>query len=244
MTKAPPLLTKAQFALTAASVTAAVLPHVWRLPGMFGGPILLVLAGRWLHRHFGGARIPIAIKLPLILAFPAIIILHYGNIFGREPGSALACSMLALKLVETDTRRDARAAIAFASFVLMSALLFNSSLGFALLLIAALSLFFAALRELENRDGDAQRALLPALREGLRAGAVSLAAALPLALCVFVFFPRADRCHCTHRSWRSHGTRDDRGTADRRQPGVSRDVRRPAAAARQPVLARAGAVAF
>ena len=190
MTKAPPLLTKAQFALTAASVTAAVLPHVWRLPGMFGGPILLVLAGRWLHRHFGGARIPIAIKLPLILAFPAIIILHYGNIFGREPGSALACSMLALKLVETDTRRDARAAIAFASFVLMSALLFNSSLGFALLLIAALSLFFAALRELENRDGDAQRALLPALREGLRAGAVSLAAALPLALCVFVFFPR------------------------------------------------------
>jgi protein-glutamine gamma-glutamyltransferase len=186
-----PKLTRAQFALTAASVTAAVLPHLWRLPWLFGGPILLVLGGRWLHRDLGGARIAAWIKLPLILAFPVMIVLHYGNIFGREPGSALACSMLALKLLETDVRRDARAAIAFACFVLMSALLFDSSLGFAVLLIAVLSLFLAALRELENRTTTPlPRAPLPAVREGMRAGAISLAAALPLALCVFVFFPR------------------------------------------------------
>ena len=58
------------------------------------------------------ARLPIWIKLPLIVLFPVLIVVHYGNIFGREPGSVLACAMLTLKLLETETRRDAHMAIA------------------------------------------------------------------------------------------------------------------------------------
>jgi protein-glutamine gamma-glutamyltransferase len=184
-------LTSLQFGLTAASVLAAVLPHLWRLPVPLSALMLALLIGRWLQRQRGGARIPAWLKLPLVLLFPILVIFHYGNIFGREPGSALACAMLVLKLVETDTRRDARAAICFSSFVLMSALLFNSSLGFALLLFAALALFLAAMRELEPRPADTPaRAWGSSVREGLRSGAFALVVAVPLALCVFVFFPR------------------------------------------------------
>lgn len=184
-------LTALQFALVAASVLAAVAPHLWRLPLPIAALILALFVGRCAQRARSGTRIPGWLKLPLVLIFPVVVVFHYGNIFGREPGSALACAMLVLKLVETDARRDARAAICFASFVLMSALLFDSGLGFALLLFASLALFLATLRELEPRAPDAPaRGWRRALREDLSSGGVALLGAIPLALCVFVFFPR------------------------------------------------------
>ena len=194
--RSAPALTAPQFALTAASVFAAVLPHLSRMPKMFALLIVVLLAWRIVQRLRGGAKIPALVKLPLVLLIPILVIADYGNVFGREPGSALACAMLALKLVETETRRDARAAIAFASFVLMSALLFNSSLVATLMLCAALSLLLTTLYELEPRP---ETAAGPNWRKpdwrkhvsaGLRTGAFALFAAVPLCLCVFVFLPR------------------------------------------------------
>ena len=182
-------LTQLQFGLTAASVSVAVLPHLLRMPWLFVVPILLVLLGRCQQRLRGGMPIPAWAKLPLVIIFPILIIFHFGTIFGRAAGAVLACAMLVLKLVETENRRDARAAVCFSSFVLMSALLFDSDLGFTLLLVAALCVFLGALRELES-DRARTRAWQPALQEDLRGGALALAAAIPLAVCVFLFFPR------------------------------------------------------
>jgi transglutaminase-like putative cysteine protease len=180
-----------QFGLVSASVFGAILPHLPRLPLWFSALVLAVFAGRCLMRMRGGGRLPVWVKVPLVLIFPVFIFVHYGNIFGREPGSALACAMLVLKLVETDSRRDARAAICFASFVLMSALLFDSGLGFALLLFTTLALFLATLRELDVRAANVQAVRWQQrLRTALRGGAFALLSALPLALCGFIFFPR------------------------------------------------------
>jgi transglutaminase-like putative cysteine protease len=161
--KSAPPLTEPQFRLTAAAVFVAVLPHC-------------------LQRRRGRQRLPAWIKLPLVLLFPVLIVFHYGNLFGREPGSALACAMLALKLMETENRRDARAAICFSAFVLMSALLFDNGLWITVSLCVALAVLFAALRALESPRA--------ALWPDLRSGALALAGALPLAVCVFVFLPR------------------------------------------------------
>ncbi len=191
MSRSAPVLTAPQFVLTAASVSVAVLPHLPRMPKLFALLIVVLLAWRLVQRLRGGAKIPALVKLPLVVLIPVLVIADYGNVFGREPGTALACAMLALKLVETETRRDARAAIAFASFVLMSALLFNSDLVFTLMLCGALSLLLATLYELEPRPEPASK---PNWRkhigDGLRAGAFALFAAVPLCLCVFVFLPR------------------------------------------------------
>ncbi len=191
MKSTAPALTKTQFTLTTISVAVAVLPHLLRLPVMFSLPIALLLIGRWVQREYTGSRVPIWIKLPLIILFPVLIIFHYGNIFGREPGSVLACAMLTLKLIETDSRRDGRTAVCFSAFVLMSALLFNDDLIFTLLLLAALSLILTALRALEPRPLDEPApSTSDALREGMRISVFALLAAIPLALCVFLFFPR------------------------------------------------------
>lgn len=182
MKSALPPLTELQFRLTAAAVFVAVLPHLLRLPWLISLPVLVLFAMRWLQRRRGRAHLPAWIKLPLVLLFPILIVFHYGNLFGREPGSALACAMLALKLTETENRRDARAAICFSAFVLMSALLFDNGLWTTASLCAALVILLAALRALES----SRSTLLP----DLRAAALALASALPLAACVFVFFPR------------------------------------------------------
>lgn len=210
--KSPPPLTQLQFRLTAAAVFVAVLPHLLRLPWLISAPVLVLFALRWLQYRGGRARLPAWIKLPLVLLFPLLIVVHYGNLFGREPGSALACAMLALKLMETENRRDARAAICFSAFVLMSALLFDNGLWITVLLCAALIVLLAALRALESP----RTALLP----DLRSGALALAGALPLAVCVFVFFPRLGS-----PLWGApNDTAARTGLGDRMAPGTMQDL--------------------
>jgi transglutaminase-like putative cysteine protease len=192
MSKAAARLTPLQFSMTAASVLAAVLPHLLRLPTLFALLILGLLVGRFFQRSLGGARIPTLLRLPLVLLVPVLVVVHYGNVFGREPGSALACTMLALKLLETETTRDAHAAVAFSCFVLMSALLFNSGMAFTLVLCAALALFLSTLLQLELRPLASTRPvdLRRRITGSLRVSALGLVAAIPLTLCAFIFLPR------------------------------------------------------
>jgi transglutaminase-like putative cysteine protease len=205
-------LTSVQFDLTAASVAIAIAPHLPRLPWLLATPIVVLFAFRWLQRRRGMARIPGWIKLPLVLLFPALIIVHYGNVFGRAPGAALACAMLALKLVETESRRDARAAICFSAFVLMSALFFDHSLFITIALCAALIVLLTAMHVLAAPDA--------ALRNHAHAAGIALATALPLAACVFVLFPRL-----ASPLWGLPGDASARtGLGDRMAPGSIQEL--------------------
>jgi protein-glutamine gamma-glutamyltransferase len=214
--KASPGLTDRQFGFVAVSVLAAVLAHLAHLSWPLATLILVLLLGGWAQRARTGRSVPIWIKLPLIGVLPAIVIAQYGNVFGREPGTALACGMLALKLLETTTLRDARAAICFCSFVLMSALLFDTSLVFTVLLFAVIILLLATLRELEPRPLRAPRVIWQqVLWQNLRIGAIALLAAVPLAAFAFVFFPRLDS-----PLWRTPGDATARtGMSDSMSPG-------------------------
>ncbi len=188
-----PALSPRQFAFVAACVFASVLAHAAHLTLALGALIFALFGGVCLQRWRGGRMLPAWIKVPLVLLLPVIVIVQYGNVFGREPGAALACAMLTLKLTETARRRDALAIVLFASFVLMSALLFDTGLVFTLLLFACLALLLATLRELEPRPAQAAPLSWRATLLGnLRSGGRALALAIPLAICVFVFFPRLD----------------------------------------------------
>lgn len=212
-------LTVRQFAFVLAAVLAAVLAHVSHLPITLSVLILAIAAASWVRFRQGDAAFPNGVKLAFVAAFLLILLVQYHTVLGREPGSALACAMLALKLLETRARRDGFAAISFASFALMSALLFNTSLLFTLATFAGLVLLLAALRELQPQPSAPASASPPgSIRTywpPLRASLASLAIAAPLALCGFLFIPRLDS-----PLWRTPGDAGGRtGISDTMSPG-------------------------
>ncbi len=103
---------------------------------------------------------------------------------GHVAGSALLLVMLGLKQLESHTRRDLYLSLLLGHFVILTQFLFEQSLGFALYLFA-LSLVLVALQTALNRR-----------RAGVRELAAStgriVAAAVPLAVLLFLFFPRLD----------------------------------------------------
>jgi transglutaminase-like putative cysteine protease len=183
---APERLDGQAFGLLSATVAATLLAHVGHLPAWLSVPLLALVGARWWSRRRGGRVVASWIRLPLAGLLLVLVVMHFGNLFGREPGTMLGCGLLALKLLETERRRDARVALGFAAFVLMSALLFQQSLGFTLLICMVLALLLASLVALQPA--------LPvgraALRLQLRTGAVLLGASLPLAVAAFVLVPR------------------------------------------------------
>ncbi|WP_426689172.1 transglutaminase TgpA family protein [Rhodanobacter ginsengiterrae] len=161
--------------------------HAAHLPWWLVAALGVILGWRWWQRQRRIGRVPRWLKLPLLALLTLAVVLQYGNIFGREPGTALAVGLLILKLLETETTRDARVGISFACFALMTALLFDQ--GMLVTFIVALGLLpvLATLRALEPAQEGADslpRSLLP--------GLVLTAAALPLALLAFLLVPRLD----------------------------------------------------
>ncbi|HEX7130452.1 MAG TPA: DUF3488 and transglutaminase-like domain-containing protein [Rhodanobacteraceae bacterium] len=197
--------------LTIACVLAAHLAH---LPPWLAAALAGLLLLRWLQRRTQRGQIPKLARIVLVIALPVAILTTYGSPFGRTPGSALAVGLLVLKLLESERARDARMAVGFCCFVLMSALLFTQSLAMTLLVALALLPAFACLRALQPDAQPRQyaRAFVP--------GAWLLLAALPLALLGFVFVPRLST-----PLWGAPGADiAHTGVSDRMAPGDMRDL--------------------
>ncbi|UXI69638.1 transglutaminase TgpA family protein [Tahibacter amnicola] len=189
-------LDRRQFDALTFAVAVAVLSHAPHMPLWFNIGVALLMALRWWQRHTRpqwGAP-PVWIRLPLSLALPAAVIAYYGNLFGREPGSALAVGMLVLKLGESEKPRDVRAAVTFSCFVLMASLLFAKTLVATIAVAAALLPQLVALRSLEpsGRAGEGEQAwpFWQELRRTLPSTVLTLLAAAPVALVAFLFLPR------------------------------------------------------
>ena len=175
-----------RFGFLSTMVAAAIATHVQHLPLWLVLPLLVLLPLRWWLRLRNAAAVSAWIRLPATALLVALVIAQYGNLFGREPGSALACGLLGLKLLETERVRDARVALAFAAFVLMSALLFTQTLPFTLAIFVLLGLLLGALASLQPAPLDRGRPL----RTELRIAGTLFAAGLPLAAAGFVLVPR------------------------------------------------------
>ena len=201
-----------QFNLLAVTALVAVAMHLTRLPPWLAVTLVVIAPWRMWSRQRTGKAISAWVRVPLVVALVAAIIVTYGNIFGREPGSALACGLLMLKLLESEKVRDARAALGFAAFVMMSALLFNQSMGFTLLVCLSLIALLAALNALQPAPLTRRHALLG----NLRSGVMLLGFGVPLAIAAFLFVPRL-----SSPLWGSADTFADArtGLSDRMTPG-------------------------
>jgi hypothetical protein len=112
----------------------------------------------------------------------AAIFLQYGTLFGREPGVALLSVMIALKLLELKSRRDATVLVFLAYFLVITNFLYSQTLPTALLMLVAVLLVTATMIGLHQRQ--------PAFRQTMSLAAQLLVQAIPLMVVLFVFFPR------------------------------------------------------
>lgn len=124
--------------------------------------------------------------LPLTLGGMANVFSAYQTFVGQNGGTALLGTALALKLLEMHRMRDLRVGAILFCFLLVSQFLFDQSPLRALYLAMLLVFDVALLADLAARTGQGR----PALISALRVAAKLTLQALPLALVLFVLFPR------------------------------------------------------
>ena len=165
-----------------ASLAVVLVPHAWRLP-----PWLTLLVGLLVGWRIAVIRRrlqlpPRALLVAMVSAASAAIFLQYGTLFGREPGVALLSVMIALKLLELKSRRDATVLVFLAYFLVITNFLYSQTLPTALLMLVAVLLVTATMIGLHQRQ--------PAFRQTMSLAAQLLVQAIPLMVVLFVFFPR------------------------------------------------------
>ena len=173
---------------------AAILLHAVQVPPWVTIAALALIAWR-LAALFGAVRLPGGVvRVALGLALVAAVFAQFGTLDGLLPGTAMLMLMAAIKLLETRTRRDQYVVIGGALFLLLAACLYGQGLAWVPLYGADALLCCSALAIVAYAPGADDGAFADTL--GLRTrDAISLAGrtllyAMPLAILLFLFFPR------------------------------------------------------
>jgi protein-glutamine gamma-glutamyltransferase len=168
----------------------SALPLLFDLDPRVSAFIAGMLALQALSIRFPRLRPGMLVLLLLTLVGGLNVVDAYRGIAGQGPGTALLLSMVALKLLEVRTRRDLRVLLLVLGFLLVVQFLFDDSPWRLAAMVAILLGAFALLLDLTLPTH--ARGLGMRTRASLAGAAVMMAQALPLALVLFVFFPRLD----------------------------------------------------
>lgn len=177
-----------------ATAAAAILLHAAEVPPWITAAALALVAWR-LAAVFGAVRLPGGtVRVALGLALVAAVFAQFRTLDGLLPGTAMLMLMAAIKLLETRTRRDQYVVIGGALFLLLAACLYGQGLAWVPLYGVDALLCCSALAVVAYTPGSDDGAFTAPL--GLRTKEVialagrSLLYAMPLAILLFVFFPR------------------------------------------------------
>ncbi len=176
----------------AASATTLLL-HAIQVPAWITITALGLIGWR-LAALFGAVRLPGGImRITLGLALVAAVFAQFHTLNGLVPGTAMLMLMAAIKLLETRSQRDQYVVIGGALFLLLAACLYRQTLVWvpfyglqALLCCAALAIVAYA------PGSEGGRSPAPGLRTraAITLAGRSLLFAIPLAIPLFLFFPR------------------------------------------------------
>jgi len=123
-----------------------------------------------------------------------VLVVSYGNLFGRRASVSLLAAMLALKLLECEQIRDARLIVSFSFFLCATQFLFTQGIVMLFYGLATVMVGLVALTTLQRREAFEQVGEAPPMKISMFADlAFSLRLLLlagPVALAFFVFFPR------------------------------------------------------
>ena len=173
-----------RLAWTTAGLGAALAPHLLRLEPWIAGFVLAAAAWRLMAERRGW-RLPRGLVRGLIAGAATVgVFVSYATITGLDGGTALLALMSALKLLETRNARDHTVLIFIGWFLCLASFLYAQDVLTAAWVLPTVWLLAAALFRVSLRGSGA-----PAPTPFRTTGAMLLKAA-PVALVLFLFFPR------------------------------------------------------
>lgn len=186
-----------------------IAPHLLHIPVWIAG--LWLGCALWRVQVFRmRARFPgTLVKMALMCSAGFGVYLSRGSLVGLDAGTALLVTAFVLKLVELRSRRDALVLVFLGLFTVVTSYLYADSLLAALYSLLPVAALLTAWIGLEQ--GAVVRPVRPAWRTSLQL----LLQAIPLALLLFVFFPRLDPLW----SLPQPGERATSGLSDSMSPG-------------------------
>ncbi|WP_426110902.1 transglutaminaseTgpA domain-containing protein [Massilia sp. PWRC2] len=175
---------KSDTLLLLAGALLVLAPHALHLP-LWITALSLATMGWRMAITVRGTRLPPAILLvPLASAAVGGIWLTYQTVLGRDAGVAMLVLLVAFKMLEMRARRDLFVVIYLCFFLLLTTFFYAQGIGTALLMMAAIITLFTAQLSFQFTGTP------PPLRRRLWLSARLVLLATPLAVLLFVVFPR------------------------------------------------------
>ena len=177
-------LTVRQVVALTSTIVLVTAPHALRLPWWLVLLSIMLIVWRVYLAH---ARLELprrAAIAALVIVTTGVIILHYGTLVDRDAGVALLVTMVALKLLETSTRRDAMLLAFLCLFLVVTGFLYSQSVPTALYMTFCVWIIVAGMIAFQHAERSAGGP------RDLKLAGVMLAQSVPLMLVLFVLFPR------------------------------------------------------
>lgn len=162
-----------------------IFPHLTRMPLWLAGLSLGIVGWRLAvigHRSALPGR---TLRLLLTAAAIAGVAFSYHTVSGRDAGVALLTLMLSLKVLELRSARDALVIVLLGYFLVVTGFLFDQSIFTGGYLVAVVVTLTATLIIIHHPGGGLERS-----RDYLKTAGQLTVQALPVAILLFVFFPR------------------------------------------------------
>ncbi|MBT8078027.1 MAG: DUF3488 domain-containing protein, partial [Gammaproteobacteria bacterium] len=168
---------------TIASLALALGPHVPYMPIWITAAFMACAGWRYVIERRRSPLPSAWFRAFLALVCFLGVLYEYETISGVGPGSALLAIMASLKLLETRKRRDQFVLLFIAIFLVMSALLREQYLWSLPYLVAGLFFIMTAWLRMSAEPSES-------IRRSFATGGRLLLYAAPLAIAMWVFFPR------------------------------------------------------
>jgi transglutaminase-like putative cysteine protease len=177
-----------------ATLFIAMLPQVSRMPI----PIIILALGTIFWRisaELNNWNPPPKLARYIVTGLTlTTIVLSHNGMFGRRASVNLLASMLALKLLECDTIRDARLTLSFSFFLCATQFLFMQGIIMPIYGLITIMVGMVALTQLQQREAYEPIGRIPTMKismfSDLAFSVRLLLLAIPIGIAFFVFFPR------------------------------------------------------
>jgi transglutaminase-like putative cysteine protease len=166
------------------SIGLIALPHVEHIPPLLSAFFNLLLAWRFIavrKTHWLPNK---AALFLLTLTAVALLYVHHQGILGRDAGTSLFVTALGLKLLEIRTIRDVYLSVFLAFIVAATQFLYLQNIFMAAYILAVSCILIATLICVNSPN--------PQPAAALKTSAGIVLQALPLAVAMFIFFPRVE----------------------------------------------------